>query len=126
MCFFVDSRVFLFFFEHIFFFCIEDDQEFLGSEPSSTLPPDSPVKVSARAERLLYLTGGLIFLIGTFYFQHPQMVSSRVPSEVMQDEDVLYAAIWMFIIGSIIFVLLVSNQSAPDTVPHHSKLPEFS
>eukprot|EP00435_Cladocopium_sp_Y103_P055687 s206_g18.t1 len=78
--------------------------EFLGSEPSSTLPPDTPVVVSARAERLLYLTGGLIFLIGTFYFQHPQMVSSRVPSEVMQDEDVLYAAIWMFIIGSIIFV----------------------
>ncbi|CAL1147038.1 unnamed protein product [Cladocopium goreaui] len=78
--------------------------EFLGSEPSSTLPPDAPVVVSARAERLLYLTGGLIFLIGTFYFQHPQMVSSRVPSEVMQDEDVLYAAIWMFIIGSIIFV----------------------
>ena len=91
------------------FFCIEDGQEFLGSEPSSTLPPDAPVVVSARAERLLYLTGGLIFLIGTFYFQHPQMVSSRVPSEVMQDEDVLYAAIWMFIIGSIIFVFLVSN-----------------
>jgi len=91
------------------FFCIEDGQEFLGSEPSSTLPPDAPVVVSARAERLLYLTGGLIFLIGTFYFQHPQMVSSRVPSEVMQDEDVLYAAIWMFIIGSIIFVFLVSS-----------------
>jgi len=78
--------------------------EFLGSEPTSTLPPDAPVIVSARAERLLYLSGGLIFLVGTFYFQHPQMVSSRVPSEVMQDEDVLYAAIWMFIIGSIIFV----------------------
>ena len=60
--------------------------------------------MSSRLERLLYLSGGLIFLIGTFYFQHPQMVSSRVPSEVMHDEDVLFAAIWMFIIGSIIFV----------------------
>lgn len=65
---------------------------------------ESEVFASSRLERLLYLSGGLIFLIGTFYFQHPQMVSSRVPSEVMHDEDVLFAAIWMFIIGSIIFV----------------------
>lgn len=61
---------------------------------------------SARAERLLYLSGGLIFLVGTWYFQHPQTVSSRMPSEVLRDQDVLYAAIWMFIVGSIIFVLL--------------------
>ncbi|CAK9016991.1 unnamed protein product [Durusdinium trenchii] len=75
----------------------------VGSEPEVS-SSESHVFVSARLERLMYLSGGLIFLVGTFYFQHPQMVSSRVPSEVMHDEDVLFMAIWMFIIGSIVFV----------------------
>ena len=65
---------------------------------------DFHVMVGPRSEKLLYLAGGLIFLVGTFYFQHPQMISHRIPSEVLAEEDVLFAAIWMFIIGSIIFV----------------------
>jgi len=66
--------------------------------------PDFHVIVGPRAEKMLYLTGGIVFLVGTFYFQHPNIVSHRVPSEVLEEEDVLFAAIWMFIIGSIIFV----------------------
>ena len=76
----------------------------MGSDPEATADADFHVMVGPRAEKLLYLLGGLVFLVGTFYFQHPQMISHRIPSEVLAEEDVLFAAIWMFIIGSIIFV----------------------
>ncbi|CAJ1362340.1 unnamed protein product [Effrenium voratum] len=94
---------------------VGSDSEAFGSDAYEGVS----VIASARAERGLYLTGGLIFLVGTIYFQHPQMISHRVPSEVMRDEDVLFAAIWMFILGSIIFVFatflnaLSLNVSAP-------------
>ena len=78
--------------------------EFLGSDAEAAADSDFHVMVGPRAEKLLYLAGGLVFLVGTFYFQHPQMLSHRLPSEVLAEEDVLFAAIWMFIIGSIIFV----------------------
>lgn len=77
--------------------------EWLGSDAEAA-DSDFHVMIGPRAEKLLYLSGGLVFLVGTIYFQHPQMLTQRLPSEVVAEEDVLFLAIWMFILGSIIFV----------------------
>mmetsp|Transcript_52068 Transcript_52068/g.122220 ORF Transcript_52068/g.122220 Transcript_52068/m.122220 type:complete len:502 (+) Transcript_52068:49-1554(+) len=77
--------------------------EWLGSDAEAA-DSDFHVMIGPRSEKLLYLSGGLVFLVGTMYFQHPQMLTQRLPSEVVAEEDVLFLAIWMFILGSIIFV----------------------
>lgn len=54
------------------------------------------------AEKALYFFGAFVFLIGTFYFQHPKKVAASVPS--VEEKDVLNMAIAMFIGGSATFV----------------------
>mmetsp|Transcript_57312 Transcript_57312/g.167744 ORF Transcript_57312/g.167744 Transcript_57312/m.167744 type:complete len:685 (+) Transcript_57312:89-2143(+) len=69
-----------------------------GARPKQDIPHNA--KVNA-AEKALYFAGSFVFLIGTFYFQHPKKVASSVPS--IEEADVLNMAIAMFIVGSAIF-----------------------
>jgi len=73
----------------------------VGIEEQSDEEP--PAEMSgAFAEKTLYLVGSLVFLIGTLYWQHPKQVAMKVPT--MEEEDVLFWAIGMFIVGSVTFV----------------------
>jgi len=53
-------------------------------------------------EKILYLTASLVFTLGTIYFQHPRQTGHLISKS---EEEVLYWAIGLFILGSVNFIL---------------------
>eukprot|EP00928_Gymnodinium_smaydae_P013122 TRINITY_DN14784_c0_g3_i1.p1 TRINITY_DN14784_c0_g3~~TRINITY_DN14784_c0_g3_i1.p1 ORF type:complete len:457 (+),score=65.00 TRINITY_DN14784_c0_g3_i1:90-1373(+) len=87
----------------------EESPQSGAASPTSTIAAGSvdgavSFEDSGVFEKAMYLVGSIVFFVGTLYWEHPRLVvaNNLVPAD--EAGDVLMWAIWLFIVGSVMFV----------------------